>query len=457
MASTVTPAPYGTFARSWNAIYRGARTHPYTLLGVVLALALAGPFLFRKDSEWDEVYIRAAINLLAGENIFATKDPYAYPPFMTLLALPFAFLPQVASRALWYLVNIACLVVICRCAWQVAGGARLQGAGKTSKSEHFACILGLLCALRYSVDVVAHQQNDLLVGALVLAGCWALHRARVWSAAVYFGLGAAIKCTPLLWLPYLLWRGHWKQAGLLLGVALGANLLLELIQGPPGGGLWLKQFYSLYLVPLASSRYPPGLWLSDIVYNQSLSGLANRWLMTVAHLRSAGFAVTPAENPVSVRTLKLLVYGAEALLLLGAVWSMGWRRAGKDQPVARRAPLPSALECSAVLLLMVLLSPMSSKPHFCILLLPAFCLARLGICHRDRASLFFLLAACVATALSMRDLVGNRFSMFMLWCGAVTWCALFLLTGCLVGLWRRPAVAAGAGQDAPASDSALAA
>lgn len=402
--------------------------YPYTVCGVLLFLGLAGPFVLRRVSEWDAVYVAAAERLQAGTTIYDPRDGYAYPPFMALLAVPFTHLPPLGSRALFYLVNVACLVVMCRCAWRVAGGGALEGTASASRGEHLVCVLGLAVAFRYALDALAHQQTDLVIGALVLGGCYALGRARDWSAATCFGLAAAMKCTPLLWCLYLLWRRRWLPAVWLVGVAVGVNLLPDLINAPPRGGVWLGHWLGQFLLPMRGAEYLPGTWYSAIIYNQSLSGLGQRWLA----LDWAGLLEgTVRAGAPSARTIKLLIYGAELTLLAASAFVLGWKRP-KERPTVTRAA-----EYSVVLLLMLLLSPMSSKPHFCTLLLPAFCLARLAVTERGRAQQLFLALSLLAGLLSTRGLVGVQFSSFMLWCGAVTWAAMFLLAGCFVELWTR--------------------
>src|SRR5262249_38066370 len=98
------------------------------------------------------------------------------------------------------------------------------------------------------------------------------------------------------------------------------------------------------------------------------------------------------------------------------------------------APSRLALECCVVFLMMLLLSPMSSKPHFLTLLLPGFCLARLAIGERRLVLGAFVVAAAAVGALSIRDLWGNDLSAAALWWGSVTWSTLLLLFGCAYAL-----------------------
>src|SRR5262249_40594539 len=70
--------------------WRWLRTHPYTAATVVAFGVLAVTFCLRQDSEWDEVYVRAAQRLRQGQDLYERRDGYLYPPFMAWAALPFA-------------------------------------------------------------------------------------------------------------------------------------------------------------------------------------------------------------------------------------------------------------------------------------------------------------------------------------------------------------------------------
>ena len=83
---------------------------------------------------------------------------------------------------------------------------------------------------------------------------------------------------------------------------------------------------------------------------------------------------------------------------------------------------------------MVLLSPQSSKAHFCVLLLPAAFGVRCMLASRDRLLILLLLAALVAGPLSAKDLVGKDFGNVLLAYGSVTWCTVLLLLATVRGL-----------------------
>ena len=104
----------------------------------------------------------------------------------------------------------------------------------------------------------------------------------------------------------------------------------------------------------------------------------------------------------------------------------------------------AALEGGVVLLLMLLLSPMSSKAHFGVLLVPGFCLARSALAGgQGRYASRVLLGLAVGLAVvANKDLLGGRLYTLALWYGSATWQALALLAGCLLALRGRQAQAA---------------
>jgi hypothetical protein len=439
-------------AVAWMApIGRWLATHPYTAVGLIVLAIVAVPFLKRDDSEWEKVYVQAARELLAGNDIYYQADiANSYPPFATLMAVPFTVLPSEVQRGLWLIINLSCLVFMLRGAWRLAGGGPLEGSERAPLREHVAAIVGGLCGAFYLQNALAHQQTDIVLGTLLIGGCLALGRDRSFTAATCFGLAAAVKCTPLFWAPYLVWRRRPGAAVWLAAVMVGVNLLPDLIQRPASGNLWLTEYVSRYLLPMGHADQYVGTWYSALVYNQSLSGAGQRWLGTDWIWTPDDCVVFNRPNRLAPWALNGIVYGVELglILLTLAICRRPFRRLSTDQPgVLRR----NALEYGAVFLLMVLLSPMSSKAHFGTLILPGFCLARAAF-GGQRHWLGPLLAVAILLAVfTNKGLLGERLYTLSLWLGLVTWQTLLLLAGCLGLLVVRDNAASGA-MFSPASD-----
>lgn len=71
--------------------------------------------LFRHRTEWVEVLVEASKNLLAGRDM-APGSRYVYPPFFTLVPLPFTLLPQALSQLIFYMISSACPVYVVKSA-----------------------------------------------------------------------------------------------------------------------------------------------------------------------------------------------------------------------------------------------------------------------------------------------------------------------------------------------------
>ncbi|HZY86534.1 MAG TPA: glycosyltransferase family 87 protein [Gemmataceae bacterium] len=428
------------------------RAHPYTAAAAVAVVALAVPFCLRRDAEWDQVYLLAARHLRQGADIYAPQDGYLYPPFTAWAALPFTFLPGPAARAAWLLLNVLCAAALVRGAWRLAGGPRLEGAGGARRGEHLAAVLGACCGLPYVQNCAAHQQTDLIIGALLVGGCLLLGRSRALAAAACFGVAAAMKCTALLWAPVLLWRRRPAAAAWLLAVALGVNLLPDLYRPSPSGRPWLVEYGQRFLSPLTEGGHYLGTWGSHVVYNQSLSGAGLRWVATTWTWGPDDCTVDPRTPLVGPLALRGAVCSVELLLLLGAAWACArpFRRLDAAGPDGER----HGLECAVVLLLMLLLSPMSSKAHFGTLLVPGFCLARAALAPERRAERALLSVAVALSLAVSKGPLGERLYTLGLWYGAVTWQSLALLAGCLIALRRPSAAAAALPHAAPAACAA---
>jgi hypothetical protein len=249
------------------------------------------------------------------------------------------------------------------------------------------------------------------------------------SAATAFGVAAACKCTALLWTPYLLWRGRPIAALWVLVVAVAVNLLPDLVNPSPRGRCWLDEYASVFLKPLTASNHYIGTWGSDAVYNQSLTGMGQRWCTTTWTWMATDCTIEPRPPLLRPQTLRFGTYAVELSMLASVLWICGrpFRRLRDDAGGERHA-----LECSLVLLLLVLLSPMSSKAHFGTLILPGYCLARAALHRRGRLLKGVLVASVVLGLLCNKDPLGERLYTLSLWYGVVTWQTLLLLGGCLL-------------------------
>src|SRR5436305_10836781 len=67
--------------------------HPVVYICVPIFAAIAIQMVFRRQSEWEDVFLRAAGELLQGLDIYRSGRAFLYPPFSAFAAIPFTVIP----------------------------------------------------------------------------------------------------------------------------------------------------------------------------------------------------------------------------------------------------------------------------------------------------------------------------------------------------------------------------
>jgi hypothetical protein len=422
---------------------------PYVLVMIPIAIGMSWPAWRRSTVEWTTVFVEAARRLLKAENIF-WANRYVYPPFSAWAAIPFTWLSDKASRLAFYLLSLACLCLMTRLAWDLSGGRTDRSSSKSAKAEHATFLLACAIAIKFALNALSHLQTDLVVDALLMLGLLALTQLRFIVAGICWGLSAAFKGPPLLMVVYLLWRKKFGAAIVMLAVAIGVNLLPNLVSTPAGGGLWLTQWINSYAKPFGRND-TPGNWYNNIRNNQSIAGAVNRWIATTPTKDRAGVKATPRKPPPSPLMLKGVTMGANLAVFAFTLAALliGSRKTAPPHGIARQV-----LECSMFFMLTLLLSPMTSRTHFGILILPAFCLCRDAIYSGDKFSWSLVILALIFSLSSFNIGSDKTFVEMSFWLGSVMFCALFFLIGCGHLILRgAPAVAAGQAMARPGAPS----
>ena len=404
--------------------------HAVLLLAILVFVVFGFVFMRSEQvSDWQNVYVRAAHRLQIREPIHREGDNYTYPPAMAMLSLPLANLPPLLSLLSWYLVNVAATTVAFVCAWRLAGGPSLVGLARRWQA---ILLIGAVLAGRFLVAPLESRQFDMVIAALLFAGCYQLWRGRDLTSA-------AMKGTPLLFAPYLVWRGKVKAACLLLAVAAVLNVLPDLLWPRTGGQWYLADWYVYYLS--AVGRSAPGQWFTDPKLNQSLAGLFSRLMrlglsLPGEHLRMEPVSLLDGGSAI----LRVLLYGSDFMLLAITAWLFGrpWSSAPTlDASGPGPAPwdkVQTGVESAAVVCLMLLPSPMSSKSHYVVLLLPSLILARLAVERRLRWSIALLVVLVITGPLTAKGLIGKEAGDLTLIWGIPTWFVLFSLLGTWLAL-----------------------
>jgi hypothetical protein len=381
------------------------------------------------------VYILAAERMADGEEIYRRDDhrPFTYPPFLAFVSIPGTWLPKVAQRPFWYCSMIGLFAVILYIVNRRVAPLR----GKL-RAWPFWLLLLLLC-WRHVNGVRSNQSNDLWIVMLVaLCGAAAGVRREKGSGASA-ALGAAIKATPLLFLPFCVWQRRWTATVALLVALSAVTLVPDVVCPRKDGGLWVGAWANTFLgkiKPGAPAAKEGRAWHPSSVLNQSLSGTLYRLSTPLEKEDKKGMQYEGSIMKLSPGARKAFILGGQLLVLalialaLLPRWSKGlpddafaWRRWG---------------EAGAVACGMVLLSPFSSKSHFSILLLPvSFLLGEYLYARRDRWVAVSLVLVFATGTLTSRMFLGKEGAKAIQAYGPVTWCAFAALAG-VVYLLVRP-------------------
>ena len=349
--------------------------------------------------------------------------PYAtWPPAFAPIAAVLAAADGAAHRPavlLFQLLNLAALggVLAVLARWLYdrrlsLGVSAAAGPGEIPLAA--VPVLGaLLVPFRLVLSNFEHAQSNLLILALALGGMWLLHRRRRLAGGLALGLATAFKATPLLLLPYLAWRGRWRD----LGAAAGGCVVT-----------WL-------LLPAALLG----------------PGTTAGWYAAWTHRSAAAVEATASLNQSLLALLRRLFPGIPGWPLflavaavLGVVALAAFGRPGRG--VDRRR---EAVEVAVVLAGMSVLSPLSWKAHY-VTLVP-LCAALLALTpagrrwrgagdtgaaspRLDRGIYVALGVAFLAIDVPSHGLVGRAAAVALEEAGIVTLAALLLLGTALVAL-----------------------
>jgi hypothetical protein len=424
------------------------------LLPVLLIILVGGGyyFSFRAKSQDRElpVYIAGAERMAAGEEIYrrgTDAKPFTYPPFAAMPFLPLTWFSETWQPAAWFVVNFVILLLLVRWLHQFARRA-VPGAGPPRIVWFW--ILTLVIGGRHVLSVLTNQSHDLLIAGLVALTAWAWCNKRGDSAGIWAGIsagiGGALKATPLLFVGLFALRRNALATVLVPFTFLCLSLLPDWWFPRADGGSWLKAWYNVNLkvLDVGGTASAEGAWNSHSVLNQSLTGTLTRLFLPVATpsefvIGDKGAVLLVELSPWVFRVVSMLAQlGVLALITVGVCAAARVVRGAADAAAAQSAV--GLGEVAAIACGMVLLSPQSSKSHFCIWLFPtAYVVDRLLRCRRDTwAIVLFVLAAVVG--LLSKQLLGTGLGNHLLGYGNVTWSTLLLL-GATVRCLRMTPVA----------------
>jgi alpha-1,2-mannosyltransferase len=255
-------------------------------------VALTGPL-----SDLD-VYRGAVAGLVRGDSLYdfiRGHAPFTYPPFAGLIMVPLAGVPEPVVAVLWTLVTVVTVIAI----------ARLAGGANTA--------LVLFLSAPVSSDL-RFGQVSLFLALLVLTD---VVRPPGRAQGVLIGLAAAIKLTPLIFIPMLWVRGRRRAAVTATATFLAAGLLAAAALPGDSWRYWTTEV-----------RDVDRLGFIDSTGNQSLNGALIRLGLSDPGKQIIAVAAGGAVALIALRRSRTLdplaatvVVGAASVVLSPVSWT----------------------------------------------------------------------------------------------------------------------------------------
>ncbi|WP_103353135.1 glycosyltransferase 87 family protein [Amycolatopsis sp. CA-128772] len=276
------------------------------------------------------VYRAGALTLVHGDPLY-TRDvltalpdwvrlPFTYTPAAAPLFLPLALVPSGLVWGVIAFLSVVGLIVVITVVSSPPGGSSLLGRSWWALPAGTAIALVLEPVWK---TLFLGQINLILMAFVVLDVLVLSARGSRW-AGVLIGVAAAIKLTPLIFVPHLFFTGRWKDGLRALGTFVALEAVMFAVIPVDAARFWRD-----------SATDPSRVGSVHWIFNQSLNGLVNRatelapWSLAVA-VGVAAVLAGPAVWLV-VRLHRrgedagaLLVTAFYGLLLSPVSWSHHW-------------------------------------------------------------------------------------------------------------------------------------
>ena len=402
-----------------------ARLQPWSDWIVLIVTAAALYPMFGRSSDMGPFYSAAARCVLNGESLLSCLPQYPYQAALAVFFIPLAYLPPVLQRLIWYVIFVGCLVIAVRLTEAIA--ERLYPGSTRGQNLFWLRTIMLITCGKHFLDVITYASHDPLSLALIMFGTWALFNGREAAGGAWLAVAAAIRASPLIYLPYLILKRRLVACIVFIAVLFGVSLIPDIIGALRGGYTghlteWLGQVVGPALMPGNSSKLVFwDIWNGANLYNQSLRGVINRFAT------SPVFGLTP--------TMILIVVDGIFAVIVGVLLLMSPRR---------REYVP--IDTAVLLIAMLALSPMSSRYHY-IFVLPAVILATAATMTDPRIrtlGTYVLVASFLLRAGTSNDVAGQRLTDFaytygFMPLGAI---ALYIIFAAILWVWRPPGLSA---------------
>lgn len=179
------------------------------LIGIAIALDLGKVIHRRKSFGGDfDIARKFGQRFLDGDFLYAHGLNFVYLPSAAMYFSPLAILPTGLAFVAWFGFAILCLWLTLRM-WH----HMVSQHSATATEQGF--IIGLVAVFLASHFIVRDLDDGgphIILLAIITAGIYSAFKQRLHLSALWLGLATAIKVTPGLFVPFMLWKREWRLA-----------------------------------------------------------------------------------------------------------------------------------------------------------------------------------------------------------------------------------------------------
>jgi len=354
---------------------------------------------------------------IARDDLYRNGLQYPYMPMAAMFFAPLAMVPASVAFVVRYAIAIASLVTTLIL-------IRRMAAPEFAEHGFAASALTIVFAGHYIIRDLDDAGLHLLILALIVFGIYAAWRNRTVVSGFAFALALAIKVTPGLFIPFMMWKRKWKLACICIAATIFWAALPMLWLGP---SLWMHfqlQWTRVALGQVFGGVAAVAAGTEQEYQNQSLRA-AVIFYLTGGSIRYAASALQEANRYRYAEPIATLI--SLALLLY-----CGWRGRAPYRGLDDRQWL---IDSSAVLVLILLLSPVTWTQHM-VFLIPAIYLIVAEALGRisERTSIAVAMSIYVIFSLILtREILGRARYMILLEYHSQTLCMLIVLALIVLG------------------------
>lgn len=462
-----------------------ARTHwtriaLVAFFGVLLFFAFSAAKRFATDEKYlgDFVHFHEAARAVRnGTDLYESGTRgYIYPPLFAVLTSPMALVSRQAAGAVWSCVNFVMIagtiVMLAREVLVRFGMSSENGAISTEKQSlvggtgarefgasseigfgtlvtrptQLAALVAVTCAmgLLLNVDkvraVLSLGQTDALVLLLVTLALCVQRRLPI-ASGICLGLAFNIKYQAVIFLPYLLVRRRWKEAGAMSASALAGLLSGALVFGWERNLQYLSRaFAGLMEMAGAKAVARDSADIHSITWERSVS-------LVSAAARLAERIGQPLVTPVGVLIAAGIVVGVGWWILVRNGSAMFAGRGGERE--VRENAGTALLEWAGLIAGVLVFSPQTTSRHMYLLTFATVMAGVVMLLTRHTRSRWMLIGGIAMFWLGLTMPPGKQFpEALTAWraIGGASWSALLMYSALLDAGLKLVASNASAGE-----------